>query len=213
MPPIDLADFVSAVPPQAFAGDEVQLWLFRGRTPGEVPLRQLLSTYLGVPAAALPIVRGPHGKPALATPARLHFNLSHSGDLTVVALSSAYEPGIDVEFPGRERPVQALARRYFTSTEADALAALPPERAAAAFLALWSCKEAVLKALGRGIAFGLHRLEFALDADGEPERLTTIAAEAGKPHEWQLHRLRLGAAGGALAWHGTPASVRAFVAI
>lgn len=208
--PINLADFIPAALPQTLDGDEVQLWLFRDETPGETPLRRLLSAYLGKPAEALPIERGLHGKPALAAPTPLHFNLSHSRDLTVIALSACYEPGIDIEFPGRRRPVQALARRYFAAGEAEALAALAPEQAAMAFLALWSCKEAVLKALGRGIAFGLHRLEFALDDDGDPDALLHIAPEAGTPADWQLHRLRLGKAGGTLAWRGASAPVRCF---
>lgn len=211
-PPLDLADFIPAMPPQTLIGDEIQLWLFRDRALGEAPLQRLLSGQLDVPASSLSFVRGPHGKPALAAPTPLHFNLSHSGELTLIALSARHETGVDIEFSNRARPVHALARRYFTSAEADALDALPPERALEVFLALWSCKEAVLKALGRGIAFGLHRLEFKLDITGEPDHLAAIADNVGDPSEWQLRRLRLGTAGGALAWRGAPVPVRAFLA-
>src|SRR3546814_19079607 len=63
----------------------------------------------------------------------------------------------------RPRPrALALAERFFVRSETGALLALPAEAREAAFVRLWCAKEAVLKAHGRGLAFGLDRLEFAL---------------------------------------------------
>src|SRR3546814_13489669 len=58
-----------------------------------------------------------------------------------------------------------LAERFFVRSETGALLALPAEAREAAFVRLWCAKEAVLKAHGRGLAFGLDRLEFALCGD------------------------------------------------
>ena len=76
---------------------------------------------------------------------------------------------------------------------------------------LWSCKEAVLKALGRGIAFGLERLDFALDAEGGVLSLRAIASEAGAAIDWRL-LLLAPAPGlrGALGWHGTAMRICSF---
>jgi 4'-phosphopantetheinyl transferase len=76
---------------------------------------------------------------------------------------------------------------------------------------LWTHKEAVLKAIGAGLNFGLDRVEFALDRDSEVGAMLHIAAEAGSASEWNLHRIDP-APGlvGALAWRGAARSVRTF---
>ncbi|MEI7035214.1 4'-phosphopantetheinyl transferase family protein [Fulvimonas yonginensis] len=188
--------------------DEVHVW----RLPydpwqGRAPLLALLGAYLGMPPARLRLTAGSHGRPALSPPASLRFNWSHSGPLAVVALARGIEPGIDVERV-RPRPrALEIARRFFAPAEAQALAALDAQAREAAFLRLWTAKEAVLKALGRGLAFGLHRLD--VEDDPESPRLRRFDGET--PAHWQLRRLALGAdAVGALAWRGEPRRVRAW---
>ena len=107
----------------------------------------------------------------------------------------------------------ALAERYFAPAEYERLTRMPEATVAAAFIALWSCKEAVLKGLGRGIAFGLHRLRFEWDARGQLACLAGIDAEAGDAADWQVVRLAP-AAGvvGAVAWRGPPRPLLAFEA-
>ena len=69
------------------------------------------------------------------------------------------------------------------------LRALPADAREAAFLRLWCAKEALLKAHGRGLAFGLHRLEFSGmdDAADAPLRLVACDPAMGEPGRWQLH--------------------------
>jgi 4'-phosphopantetheinyl transferase len=95
---------------------------------------------------------GPHGKPALpagsvdaSTAAPLHFNLSHSGDLALIAIAPV-PVGIDLE---RDAPpdADALARTWFTPAEQVRL-----QRGEADFLTLWTAREAVLKAAGTGLS-------------------------------------------------------------
>lgn len=214
------ADFVLSRPPAALAASEIHLWFLAqdaavtDHSNHGVRLRELLASYLDVPAEQVQIERDTHGKPYLAAPAhaaQLQFNLSHTGALLLVGISHGQALGVDLETQQRKRPWLDLAQRYFAADETAALAALPPTRQAAAFVDLWSCKEAVLKAIGRGIAFGLQRLSFALDANGSVTRLTKIAAEAGTLAQWNVVRLAP-AAGllGALAWHGPARGVRAF---
>src|SRR5262249_25287488 len=139
----------------------------------------LLAAYLGCEPAALEFGRGEHGKPFLRQPSRaLEFNVSHSGGALLLGISRGVALGVDIETTQRRRPALDLARRYFARAEADALTRLHEAQQQPAFLRLWSCKEAVLKALGAGISFGLDRLEFALDKRGEPARLNVIDASA-----------------------------------
>jgi 4'-phosphopantetheinyl transferase len=152
-----------------------------------------------------------HGKPFFDPARSMHFNLSHSGDRALVALAHNQSIGIDVEHCGRRRSVLALAQRFFCASEFAALAALPEAQQQLAFLRLWTCKEAVLKALGRGLAFGLHRLEFALDPLGAPTHLRAIADDGDDVADWHVVALQP-APGylGALAWHGADRQVLGF---
>lgn len=174
---------------------------------GRAPLIALLASYLGVPAGAVQLAEGPHGRPQLASAHAdtLDLNWSHSGDCALVAIGRGVAPGIDVE---RRRPrprALELAQRYFHPAETAWLTAQPADRREEAFLALWTAKEAVLKALGRGLAFGLHRLEIGLDmAVPQLRQLTGDDAAA-----WQLHALDAGPAHvAALAWRGPPRDIR-----
>jgi 4'-phosphopantetheinyl transferase len=159
------------------------------------------------------IERTERGKPFAPDLPNLDFNLSHARDRVALAFARGQPLGIDIEHADRRLKVDELARRFFAAGEADALAALPAGRRDAAFLRLWTSKEAILKALGAGLSFGLDRVAFALDADGAPTALSSLADEAGAADEWRLVRIDPAAdTFGALAWRGPDRIVRTFAA-
>jgi len=213
-------DFVAAAAPVELGDDEIHLWLFPRREPGanaradaSGSLRGVLAAYLGADPAGLRIERDVGGKPYLPD-AALQFNQSHSAGALLVGVSRTQPLGVDIESRARMRPYLEIARRYFTADEADALAALPEDQRQRSFLELWSAKEAVLKAIGRGIAFGLDRVGFELDAAGTTRRLVHVADEVGVPEQWQVVRLapQTGVTG-ALAWRGAGMRLRGFIAV
>ena len=111
---------------------------------------------------------GMHGKPRPARAAAgWGFNLSHAGDHVVAALAQGAAIGVDLEALARKADVDALGERVFSESERT----LAREGGRAAFFALWSQKEALLKALGCGWANGnvvrSTRLELA-DFQTEP---------------------------------------------
>ena len=116
--------------------------------------RIVLSEHLGIPARDIRVSRTEAGKPIVTRGA--HFNVSHSGDLVVLALSDARPVGVDVERKREVVRVQALVARWLTETERAEVARLTAHGASAsdAFLRVWSLKEARLKALGVGISGG-----------------------------------------------------------
>jgi len=211
-------DFVAAAAPVELGDDEIHLWLFprrelgaNARADASGSLRGVLAAYLGADPASLGIERDDAGKPHLAD-GTLQFNLSHSGETLLIGLSRAQALGVDIERGARRRPWLEIAHRYFTAAETAALAALPADTLARGFLDLWSAKEAVLKAIGRGIAFGLDRVGFALDATGATRRLVHLADEAGTPEQWHVVRLSpLPGVTGALAWRGAEMKLCAFL--
>ena len=208
---LNSADFRPAAYPIALANDEIQLWWVAHAPETGAAVRALLASYLDCTPDALALRIGEFGKPYLDPPHALEFNLSHSKGSLLVALSRTQPLGVDIETRGRRRPVQALAQRFFARGEAGALQALDPGLRQEAFLGLWSCKEAVVKALGRGIGFGLDRVTFTLDAVGRTTGLNVIDTSAGAVATWQIVRLQPSPEHvGALAWHGPARPIRAF---
>ena len=153
-------------------------------TPAEPLVRDWLGAELDYAPAAIVLTRDLHGRPRLDAPhARFDLSWSHSGDGLLVALGEGIDVGVDLErLRPRPRALE-LARRFFHPDEAAWLAGLPEPARNDAFIRLWCAKEAVLKAHGRGIAFGLDKFGLA-ESDG------TLAVREAHPHlggPWSLH--------------------------
>jgi 4'-phosphopantetheinyl transferase len=117
-------------------------------------MRRLLGRYLDTDPRALVIVEEEHGKPVLLHRS-MEFNASHSGDLVALAFATDTPVGIDVERRRRLHDVLALAQRYFSDQELSIVNSSPdPDDA---FFSIWTAKEAIVKASGKGIGTGdLH---------------------------------------------------------
>jgi 4'-phosphopantetheinyl transferase len=118
-------------------------------------LRHVLAGYLGIEPREVQFTTGPYGKPALTgSDTSLHFNLSHSDDLMLLAVTHVREIGVDVEFMKQNVPFETLADHYFTPEDAWDLRLLPAEKRAWKFYDVWTSTEARLKASGVGLSFG-----------------------------------------------------------
>jgi 4'-phosphopantetheinyl transferase len=150
------------------------------------PLARLwLAEVLGCEPAAVAVERDTLGRPRLGASQRgWDVSWSHSGQGLLIAMGKGVDIGADLErIKPRPRSL-ALARRFFAGSEADWLAALPIQDHEPAFLRLWCAKEAVLKAHGRGLAFGLDKLAFA-EVNGALQ-LLACDPELGQPQDWSL---------------------------
>lgn len=125
---------------------------------GRVGLRLLLAAWLGCPAAAVSIETGAHGKPFC--PKGPQFNVSHSGDLILLAVHPRQGVGVDVEQLRPGLDWQPIAQRMLTEPQRQALNQLPAPARLEGFLAQWCALEAELKAAGTGLA-GLERQQRA----------------------------------------------------
>jgi 4'-phosphopantetheinyl transferase len=117
-------------------------------------LRQLLGRYLDCKPESLTFSYGSHGKPALAGEwqSRFSFNLSHSGGLAIFAIANGLEVGVDIEEIHPVSDLDATASVFLAPDELSQFKALPLDGKLDRFFGLWTCKEAVLKALGSGFA-------------------------------------------------------------
>ncbi|MFZ2237848.1 MAG: 4'-phosphopantetheinyl transferase superfamily protein [Dokdonella sp.] len=171
-------------------------------------LGRLLASYANCRDAPV-ILRGEHGKPYAPDLDGIEFNLSHSGRHALIAIARDQAIGIDIEAQGRRRSINDIAERFFAPAESRALRALPEEARDAAFLRLWTGKEAVLKALGEGLSFGLDRVEFELDEHGQLGALLHVASSTSSTDGWNWRALRpLEDYHAAIAWHGPPRRLR-----
>lgn len=185
--------------------DAAQLprWTWRDHargTPAEPLVRDWLGAVLELPAASIELHRDTLGRPRLAGALQgFDVSWSHSGDGLLIALGDNVDVGVDLE-RARPRPrALELAQRFFHATEHDWLRGLPEPDRNEAFLRLWCAKEAVLKAHGRGIAYGLDKFGLA-DLEGG---LAMTHPHAGLGGPWSVHEWapRSGYRA-ALAWRG-----------
>jgi len=121
-------------------------------------LRALLGKRLGLSPREVPLVLDMRGKPRLAGGLGVpdwRFNVAHSGELALIAMTVGCEVGVDLEQVRTVRQAAHIARRYFHPWESKAVRTAPPSRRDATFLRIWTAKEAVLKAVGSGITGSL----------------------------------------------------------
>jgi 4'-phosphopantetheinyl transferase len=174
-------------------------------------IRQLLAAYAGPDAPE--VDRGEHGKPLFRGRASmLGFSWSHSRDTALFAVGRGplgFEVGVDVErIRPRVRAIE-LAQRFFAPDETEWLKGVSEDRLLNAFLALWTAKEAVLKAHGGGLVYGLHRVSFA--PDGYYLAPSVFDGEIGPADAWQVSRVELDEGlVGSVAWRGEDRFVRVF---
>jgi 4'-phosphopantetheinyl transferase len=127
-------------------------------------LRLLLAEFFECNPAEIEFATNEFGKPSVARPSTLHFNVSHSHELAAYAFGTQ-EVGIDIEW---KRPIPDaldIARRFFTASEIAAMEHVPFDEQSNAFLVYWTRKEACLKANGFGLSGDLTSLDVRMDQD------------------------------------------------
>jgi 4'-phosphopantetheinyl transferase len=144
-------------------------------------LRRLLAAQLSVSPGDLTFRKGEYGKPELDGVEGLSFNVSHSGNLALVAISAGGPLGVDIERIDSSSDFTSVATTSFSELEISEISATPADHRARAFFSCWTRKEAYIKATGRGLSTPLS--SFAVwvgaadavplrwSASGERERL------------------------------------------
>jgi 4'-phosphopantetheinyl transferase len=130
-------------------------------------LRQILAHYAGRATADLCFDSNSSGKPMLRGTQSLHFSVSHSRDLALLAFAHS-QVGIDVEYIQTRGLRQSVIDQYLARPERSHLQALPAKARAVALYRCWTQKEAVLKALGVGLLY--------------PPRHVNVLADGRKSH-------------------------------
>lgn len=157
-------------------------------------VRRILALQLGVDPGDLEFDATDAGKPFLAKPAQaLQFNLSHSGRYSLIAVAEDRSVGVDIEMSRPMSDLLGVAMGIATAREIDLLRQLPAGEMHSSFFDLWTRKEALLKAIGRGFLVDPRQVTVGI---GQGRTYVTFDARI-----WTVETLAVGA------------SVRAAVAI
>ncbi|MDJ0715195.1 MAG: 4'-phosphopantetheinyl transferase superfamily protein [Prochloraceae cyanobacterium] len=153
-------------------------------------LRNILGLYLPIEPEQIKFEYTPRGKPSVAG-GGVEFNLSHSQDLAVYAFTRDRRVGIDLEYLRPMPDAENIARRFFSTSEYEAIAQAEEPRKQIAFFQIWTAKEAYLKATGEGLGGSLDGVEVSF-TPGEPVRIVSIKGDCKAISDWCLYNFSPG---------------------
>jgi 4'-phosphopantetheinyl transferase len=172
-------------------------------------LRGILARHLQAEPSRLEFSTNEYGKPFLPG-SEIEFNLSHSGDYALIAVTRGRDVGVDIEQIRAEVEIESLAARYFSSVEVSELLALPLEQRTIGFFNCWTRKEAYIKARGLGLSLPLDSFDVSLSPD-QPALLRATRPNANDAAQWTVLSLPIGSGyAGAIAVRGHDLDFRFF---
>jgi 4'-phosphopantetheinyl transferase len=154
-------------------------------------LRLALGRYLPIGARELQFRTTRYGKPELSQFPDLRFNLSHSGNVAVLAITRCRQVGIDVEQIRDEVNPMELASRFFSRQEVKWLQAQPDSERLSSFFACWTAKEAYVKARGQGLSMPLNSFG-VIPIPGSSRLNLETYDNPGESGHWLICQLQLG---------------------
>lgn len=149
---------------------------------GRAFLRRVLSGYAGADPADLQFCYGPFGKPGLKGqqgPGAIRFNLSHSREHCLLAVTRGREVGCDLEKIRNDPFLLDMTFQFFSPGEKNWLGQLPAERRAKGFFQCWTLKESYLKGRGEGLMADLDKFTLIPRPDG-----TACLESANEARRW-----------------------------
>jgi 4'-phosphopantetheinyl transferase len=155
-------------------------------------LRAILANYLEMKPSGLRFVYNEFGKPGFEVSQEtgsLSFNLSHSGELVLIAVAIDRDVGVDIEFIDNSVPFEEVAKRVLSVNEIAALEALPESLRRAGFFNCWARKEAYVKALGMGLSMPLNSFDVSL-VQGETATYVESASSSDTSN-WKIENLSI----------------------
>ena len=174
-------------------------------------LRAILGRYLSRDPRTLRFCYNQYGKPTLAGEAgsdSLFFNVSHSHEMALYAVSRNLNIGVDIEYMRMDIECEQIAVRFFSPSEVNMLLAVPKGVQHEAFFNCWTRKEAYIKGRGLGLSLDLNQFDVS-STPGEAAAILNIREEGQDVSRWSLHALSPGPGyKAALAVEGHPSNIK-----
>ncbi len=148
-------------------------------------LRSILAHYLDCDPQQIPIETEEYGKPFIPKQFSkpIQFNLSHTGNEFVIAVSNCSEVGVDIEQCKNRKSLLGLVKKCFSDKEANYWNTLPEGQKVNMFFRFWVRKEAFVKAVGRGIGLGLNQCSINPE---KQDSFTSIPQDYGFASDWKI---------------------------
>jgi len=121
-------------------------------------LRYILSYYVHQPASKLEFTSNIYGKPFLKDN-QIQFNMSHSGNIACYVVTFNNQIGVDIEFQDNTIDIIEISELIFTPQEIELLKSLNYKAKYKSFYTFWTKKEALVKALGKGLSYPINKIE------------------------------------------------------
>ena len=126
--------------------------------------RNLLSRYIGCEPSDINIKTNKFGKPYISDNKNsIKFNISHCNDFIICGLSKNMEIGCDIESLDKPESIFRIADRFFSDSETKYLSNLESNERKQKIIELWTLKESLIKAAGKGLRIPLNSFSFDLD--------------------------------------------------
>ena len=156
-------------------------------------LRNLLGSYMGMKPYEIQFTLGPSGKPEIAQQLQtrhepIYFNQAHSGHLGMYAFCRSRRVGVDIEEVRPFPDMDQVAALLFSQHELDGFQKLGDEDRKKIFFDTWTCKEAFVKALGKGLTLPLNHFELA-PACGTLNRIVQNHDRPLQPSNWFVKKI------------------------
>jgi 4'-phosphopantetheinyl transferase len=158
-------------------------------------LRKIISTYLALAPCELRFTYNEYGKPAVSddqNDCALSFNLSHSAELALYAVTMGRDVGIDIEHIREDFATIEIAEQFFSKDEVAEIKSLPMDQRTLGFFNCWSRKESFIKAKGMGVSYILDRFTVSL-TPGAPPALLKVDDDEREASQWKVYELSPGA--------------------
>lgn len=148
-------------------------------------LKIILGQYLNIESDRIEFDYTPKGKPRIREGEGLEFNMSHSQTLGLYGVTRDRPIGVDIEYLRPMEDATQLAKRFFCTSEYEAISSLAPKEREKYFFRAWTAKEAFLKATGEGIGGGLDQIEVDLTFQ-DSVKLLKIKGDSQTVYQWSL---------------------------
>ena len=151
-------------------------------------LRMILSHYLDDRPHKLHFDYNSFGKPMLLTKHDsdpVNFNLSHSNGIALYAITRDRNVGIDVEQVRDGVDVHQVSERFFSAGEIGSLKNISKKDQLERFFQYWTRKEAIIKAIGKGVSFPLEQVDIST-GDGRLLSSINLKSDGSEDLPWHV---------------------------
>jgi 4'-phosphopantetheinyl transferase len=132
-------------------GDEVRVLTLDSGDSATVrdATRRILAALIGTPVGQIELYDAPKGKPLLRNDPALHFSISHSHGVSMIAVTRVAPVGVDIEKLRAVPNAESILRRFFTRQEIETI--LTDDNRDLRFIEAWTRSEARVKVRGASV--------------------------------------------------------------